>query len=142
MLKQKPVRLPACGIIQYSQLHERPERKNRDAPNGFGRKFGQKHFDTPALAGGMRPVGVAHGNVSATGHPLAFVGGKRPLDDEPNTKLHMGKQVPVSPSMEAHAPNGARVRDGFDVLRAAGDYHDNRKFGVNCGVLPTKNVGR
>jgi len=114
------------GFIEHGQFH----RRDIDA-----RSFKPKSYPTPALAGGMR-------DVSASGHPLAFVGGTRPLDDEPNSKLHMGKQVPVSPSMEAPAPNGARVRDGFDVLRAAGDYHDNRKFGVNVGVLPTKNVGR
>jgi len=89
------IKLNDGSIIRHGQLIRRA---GLDAPRGFGRSFKPKEYATPALAGGMR-------DVSATGHPLGFVGGKRPLDDEPNSKLHIGKgSPPLHDGMRTRTP--------------------------------------
>jgi hypothetical protein len=78
---------------------------------------------------GKRPDKLTPGygmrDVSATGHGLAFVGGKRPLDDEPNDKSFLnGKTVPIHNGMGSETPEhrGADYGPdhGSDVLREAG----------------------
>ena len=77
-----------------------------------------KRLTTPAPAHGMR-------DVSATGHSLAFVGGKRPLDDESNGKLCMdGQSEPIHGGMSSATPDHRGTDYGPDhgssILATAG----------------------
>jgi hypothetical protein len=77
-----------------------------------------KRLTTPAITPGMR-------DVSAKGHPLAFVGGKRPLDDAPNDKLCMdGKSAPIHNGMASSTPEFRGTNYGPDhgssILATAG----------------------
>ena len=87
------------------------------------RRGAPKRQAAPAVAHGMR-------DVSATGHALAFVGGKRPLDDEPLEKNWQGKgNVPTHPGMFSHPRSNAgdALRGNHDpeaanaVLREGGN---------------------
>jgi hypothetical protein len=77
-----------------------------------------------ARAGGKEKSSAAapiHPGMVATkgATPLAFVGGKRPLDDESCDKLHIGKQVPVAFGQRSRTERGS-VADGFEHLQKAG----------------------
>lgn len=109
-------------VMQHGQLHLDPRRKDRSAPPGLGRLNGApKRTQTGfALTPGMRDVG-------ASGHPLAFVGGKRPLDDEPmekhvvTSRKHIGqpntKRAPAHPGMtDRQVASNATSVSAKDIL--------------------------
>jgi hypothetical protein len=88
----------------------------RDA--NIARSGAAKRLTDPAIAHGMRDVG-------AKGHPLAFVGGKRPLDDEPNGKLCIdGQSEPIHGGMRTATPEHRGMDYGPDhgssILATAG----------------------
>jgi hypothetical protein len=108
MSKMKSLAVPGGRIVHGQLIPHNPNyRRGVDAPDGFGRKFGQKTFATPAIHSGMTS------KTRDAGNALAFVGGKRPLDDEPNTKACLGVGAP-----KAHPGMVSQQRpDGFNVGR-------------------------
>lgn len=97
----KPNTLPDGSLIAHGQIIRAPKR-----------------LTDPAIAHGMRDVG-------AKGHPLAFVGGKRPLDDEPNGKLCVdGQSEPIHGGMRTATPEHRGMDYGPDhassILATAG----------------------
>ncbi len=77
-----------------------------------------KALTVPKITHSMRDVGKS-------GHGLAFVGGKRPLDDEPNDKLSQNaRSVPVHNGMGSERPENRGADYGPDhgskILRDAG----------------------
>jgi len=61
--------------------------------DNIARNGAPKRTHVPAPAWGMRDRG-------ATDHPLAFVGGKRPFDDEPNDNAFLnGQSCPIHNGM-------------------------------------------
>jgi hypothetical protein len=95
------------------------------APESIARTGQAKQLPTPATTPGMRNV---------DGGPLAFVGGKRPLDDEPLQKTYDGKgNVPTAFGMgRPDRKDGDRLRDTHDpglghaVLQEAGRLGDKK----------------
>jgi hypothetical protein len=82
----------------------------KDAQN-LARAGASKSLTPPTITPGMvAPKGAT---------PLAFVGGKRPLDDETCDKLHIGKQVPVAFGQRSRTDRGSTA-DGFEHLQRAG----------------------
>jgi hypothetical protein len=104
MDKSKSYRV-AGGIIRNGALI-------RDAHQNMARAGAPKKLTPPTVHPGFStaPKGAT---------PLAFVGGKRPLDDESCDKLHIGKQVSVAFGQRSRTDRGATA-DGFEHLQRAG----------------------
>lgn len=105
MDKSKSYRV-AGGVIRNGALI-------RDAHQNIARSGGKEKSSSaaaPIHPGMVAPKGAT---------PLAFVGGKRPLDDESCDKLHIGKQVPVAFGQRSRTDRGSTA-DGFEHLRKAG----------------------
>jgi hypothetical protein len=125
----KPNTLPDGSVIAHGQIVRNVSRDG--AP---------KRLTDPAITHGMR-------DVSATGHPLAFVGGKRPLDDEPNGKLCIdGKSAPIHNGMNTKTPEHRGSDYGPDhgssILATAGPgswrdpaHGSQRKIGTLTGKV-------
>jgi hypothetical protein len=118
-----------AGQIETMQraMNRTPGAAPNTAPEGLARNNVSKVLPTLAIAHGMR-------DVSAAGHPLAFVGGKRPLDDETLEKTWQGKgNVPTHDGMYTHP----KSNDG-DRLRGKADPEDGRRVLDEAGRLGRK----
>jgi hypothetical protein len=108
-MPQKPIRLINGRKISGGQLFEPKIGRDPRTP---------KRIANPTIAHGMRDVG-------ASGHPLAFDGARRPLDDEPNSKTFLnGKSAPIHSGMGSKTMSERGTDKGQDhgsaVLQAAG----------------------
>ena len=122
MDKSKSYRV-AGGILRNGVLV-------RDAHQNIARAGADKKLTSPA---------PAYGAVSPKAGPLAFVGGKRPLDDEPNDKL-TGKSSPIHNGMGSETPEHRGADYGLDhgssILQRAGSRSLDKHGDVSPGQLP------
>lgn len=143
-MSNKPVpsrgngKLPNGAKLAHGQLHLMPHRAGKSAPPGAFRKFGEKALPTP------EPV-IGHARREAKGgHPLAFVGGTRPLNDETADKLCInGKTVPVHNGMGSETPEhrGADYgpNGGSDILSRTPRDWDKKHGDIDKAArLPSK----
>jgi hypothetical protein len=126
--------------FRYGQLHLRPERKDRSAPNGFGRKFGTKTFPVPALAPGMAR--------QTKGTPSAYNHGVTQFDEPLATKV-TGSNVPVHPGMtDQQRGKCVTCPTANDVLGDSGSHSWRQEVGTKhgshapIGALPPKLIGK
>ncbi len=129
-------------IIINNQLHERPERKDRSAPNGFGRDGKPKTATTttPAIHGGMKSQ-TRSGGVHPWLHGQAL-GDTAP--DKPGygvtPAIHnaMGSETPEHRGADYGPDEAGRVLgDSLKISTPHGSARLDR-----AARLPTKNVGR
>lgn len=132
----------APGVeFRYGQMHVR-DRSQIDAPNGFGRKFGEKQFATPKLAPGMRsrvkgPVSPFHHGVALQDEPLA-------------TKVSQtGSNVPIHGGMtDEQIGRCVTCPSGNDVLGDSGSHSWRQEVGTKhgshapIGALPPRLIGK
>lgn len=96
--KNNPLRLANGLTLRDGQL----------IVDNIARNGAPKRTHVPAVAWGMRDRG-------ATDHPLPFVGGRRPLDDEPNDKAFLnGKSSPIHNGMGSETPEHRGADWGVD----------------------------
>lgn len=137
-MASKKFKVPGGTLTNGVLIADPAVRKDRDAPNGFGRKFGEKHFATPPTTFGAKRQ--TRGTQSAYHHGVA-------VQDEPlTTKIgHTGKTVPVHSGMRTATPE-ARGADygpghGSRILGDAGTQSWRSEVGSKHGVarLPIAN---
>ena len=80
-MPQRKLNTAFTVVMKHGQLHRDPNLALNGAP--------KRLTEVEAVFGQTRRED------RGDDHGLAFVGGKRPLDDEPNSKTFEGKTVPV-----------------------------------------------
>lgn len=86
-------KLPNGAKLVYGQMHLRPERQGRSAPEGFGR------YDSLPKAHTITEPAISHGMKRQTKPSHEFLHGA-PVQDEPPEKHFVGKgNVPTHPGM-------------------------------------------
>jgi hypothetical protein len=129
--------------FRYGQLPpDRAARVGISAPNGFGRKFGERQFATPKLAPGMHSRTT--GSQSAFHHGVA-------LQDEPlATKVSQtGSNVPIHDGMtDQQRGKCVTCPSGNAVLGDSGSHSWRQAVGTKhgshapIGALPSKLIGK
>jgi hypothetical protein len=80
------------GTLSNGQLHTRPERAGRSAPEGMGRYDGKRKNHT------LADPAIAYGQKRQSKPSHEFCHGA-PVNDEPLQKNWEGKSVPIHPGM-------------------------------------------
>jgi hypothetical protein len=113
--------------FRYGQLHLLPERKDRSAPIGFGRKFGNKTFPVPALAPGMAR--------QTKGTPSAYNHGVTQFDEPLTTKISQtGRNVPIHGGMtDEQIGRCVTCPSGSGVLGDSGSHSWRQEVGTKHG---------
>jgi hypothetical protein len=83
----------------------------------------------------LDPINPVPGQKRQTKPSHEFLHGA-PLDDEPNTKLALRKQVEIHPGMKSNQQRGAEA-NGFDTLRKASDPQCFDHADDKCKALPS-----